>query len=332
MEKISNTKNVIRSLKATINKKMKMLAADAKDHLSLEDDAVEHAKAYRMLGWNWDQIDTILEDMEFEPELVKASIKRAQKYFEDTQKDGAFSMFVIGQLIKLNNGFVGKVLDKYPTKLQIKVFENNEDLMVSEAQIDLDASLKLKEAFVLRTTANELIKSAMEDSTLVVEPMIENVNHTLLAMSTSVLNKLTAAKKYIDEKKEAFKANKQVLSALGLEYYTLDDLVAKVTELKDSIVNSKEIKSYASIMTSITNVADVLDQFKNERDVLNVQSVKETASLYVDKVKNIIASVSKDVIPTLVTSTKELCAAAVENEKEQIKQKVSAVVDKINKK
>jgi hypothetical protein len=331
MEKISNSKNLLNSLGALVSKKIKVIAQDKKDHISLEDDAVEHAKAYRMLGWSWDQIDTILEDMEFEPEIVKCSIKSAQRYFEDTQKDGAFSMFVLGQLIKLTNGYVGKVLDKYPTKLQIKLFDSNEEILVSEAQIDLDASLKLKEAFVLRTTANELLRASDEE--LFADVKIEVAgSKTLCAMAGSVIKKIAAALAHINSMKESFKDNKVVLSSLGLEYYALVDLSNNMTPLKNILGMPSDVQNYASVMTTITAAADVLDQFTNERSILASHTIAgDDANTYADKTKKIVAAVDQTVIPNLVKVSTELLAAVDALAKEQTKQRVSAVVDKINK-
>jgi len=330
MEKISNSKNLLNSLGALVSKKIKVIAQEKKDHLSLEDDAVEHAKAYRMLGWSWDQIDTILEDMEFEPEIVKCSIKRAQRYFEDTQKDGAFSMFVLGQLIKLTNGYVGKVLDKYPTKLQIKLFDSNEEILVSEAQIDLDASLKLKEAFVLRTTANELLRAADEGVLAELEAEVVG-SKNLLAMAGSVVKKIAAAQKSIDDRKESFKDNKVVLSALGLEYYALADLRNNVTALKNVLSMVSDVQNYSSVMTAITDAADVLDQFKNERGVLATHTVVgDNANAYAEKTKTIIATIEQTVVPNIEKVATELLELVDTLAKEQTKQRVGAVVDKIN--
>lgn len=329
MEKISNKKALLTSLGELINKKIEVVA-QKKDHLSLEDDAVEHAKAYRMLGWSWDQIDTILEDMEFDPDIVKNGIKRAQKYFEETTKEGAFSMFVLGQLIKLKNGYVGKLIDKYPTKLQVKLFDGGDEIMIGEHQIDLDASLKLKEAFALRATANELLKVAKED--LLSLNSNEKEDGKIPTLLACIFNKITEAKKTIEGHKEPLKGNKQVLSALGLEHNSLSELEESLKILDGKIASFKDVPEFSKIFNTLASTAEVLDSFKQERSILASHTVStEQSGVYASKIKSIIATLSQDIIPEISKLSETLQSQLDELEKDKTAKKVSAVLKKVNR-
>lgn len=329
MEKICDKTNLLGSLGELINKKIQVLASEKKDHLSLEDDAVEHAKAYRMLGWNWDQIDTILEDMEFEPAIVKEALNRAQQYFEETLKDGPFSMFVLGQLIKLKNGFVGKLLDKYPSKLQVRV--SGDDLLISESQIDLDASLKLKEAFVLRTTANELLKTANADAAISLPEEKEDSNKPVLSMLSGLIGKIEASKKAILEAKEPFKNNKRVLSSLGLEFAVLEDLEEGLKELQTRAANVS-IPEFAKTMDILASVNMSLDSFKDERTVLASHTVEGAdAAAFAGRVKELITHISQDVVPNITQLSNDLFKLMEDLEKTATAKKVSAVLQHVNK-
>jgi hypothetical protein len=139
------------------------IIAATEDELSPTELATEHAKTYWMMGWNWEEISAILEDMEFEEKVINAAIKAAQKYAHETLNDGPFNIFKDGQLICLSNGTIGQLACKYKDAIDIRHLENDEILKVSFDQIDVDKSNALKEAHALRISAHNILKEAQEE-------------------------------------------------------------------------------------------------------------------------------------------------------------------------
>lgn len=321
MEKIHNSKSLIESLGKLIDKKIEVISADKNDKSSLEDDAVEHAKAYWMLGFSWDEIETVLEDLEFTPDVSKSAVKRAQNYAEETTKDGPFSVFISGQLIKLQNGLVGKLLNKFSNKIQLKMFDDSDELFATAAQIDMEASLKLKEAYVLRATANEILKSEKEYSGKELEDA--GVVSSLQCVSKNLLNKIASMQKDVVAVKDQLKGNKVVISALGLEYSALEDLKDNLSSFTASVKQSDA--EFSSIMPLYIKVADLLQSLKQTRSGLVDPMTKDQSLIYLDDIKKIVNNVDQ-AIPEINATQNTLVAAAKNKDREQTAQKVKATL------
>lgn len=317
MAKIYNKKALLKSLGELIDNKIETVAAEQKDKLSLEDDAVEHAKAYWMLAFSWDEIETVLEDLGFSSDISKDAVKRAQIYAEETTKDGPFSMFMTGQLIKLKNGLVGKLLNKFAKKLQLKMFNDFGEVLVTAAQIDMDASLKLKEAFILRATANEVLSSIKENSFELNDIIAVSPVH---CASKNLLTKIEDMQKHIVTAKEHFKTDKVVVSALGLEYAALDNLKDNLSNLQ-----SAQTEEYTTVMPIYTKVADLLNSFQQERDNLVDNISDEQAMQYLDLVKQIV-NIADQVIPEINAAQSAFDEAAKNKAKVQTEQNVKATL------
>lgn len=121
-------------------------------------DALEHAKAYWMMGWTWEEIASILEDMEFSPKTISNAVKKAQEYAEQVLEDGPFNIFREGQLVLLKNGSIGKITARYPDYLVLAL--GGEEVKIGSDKVALEETGKLVEAHSLRTSAHKLYREA----------------------------------------------------------------------------------------------------------------------------------------------------------------------------
>jgi preprotein translocase subunit YajC len=148
---------------AANNPKVKIVKPELpKDEPSSTEEATEHAKSYWMMGWAWDEIEVILEELEFSSGTISKAIKKTQEYAKEILKDGPFNIFKDGQKIVLKSGIVGKLEGRYADHLAVRL-DDGEQVKVTADNIDLENSEKLTEAFALRSSANKLYKQAQED-------------------------------------------------------------------------------------------------------------------------------------------------------------------------
>lgn len=129
------------------------------DKISTVDDATDHAKAYWMLGWTWEEIEAILEDMGFSESIASKAVNKAKEYAFECLKDGPFSIFKEGQLVLLKNGLTG-VLTHIRSKQASLACEDGSMLIIPASSINVEASQKLTEAYRLRQTAKKIFKEA----------------------------------------------------------------------------------------------------------------------------------------------------------------------------
>lgn len=153
-------KKLIRILASEIEEKKKPIRIIAQEQNTALDEATESAKAYWMMGWTWEEIETILEDSGFSPKAIDSAIKNAQKYAYECLKDGPFKTLKEGQLVKLKNGFVGKLINKYAEHISVKGKEDK--IEVASDKIDFETSAKLQKAHALRESAKKIMKEAQE--------------------------------------------------------------------------------------------------------------------------------------------------------------------------
>ena len=165
MRVLDTDKKLLRILASEIAEKKKPIRLVAQEQNTALDEATESAKAYWMMGWTWEEIDSILEDSGFPANAIASAIKKAQEYAYECLKDGPFNTLKEGQLIKLNNGMVGKLLNKYAEHISIS--EGNDKLEVSASNVDFETSTKLQKAYILRENAKKLMKEAQGDKIIV---------------------------------------------------------------------------------------------------------------------------------------------------------------------
>lgn len=153
-------KKLIRVLASEIKEKNKPIRIVAQEQNTALDEATESAKAYWMMGWTWEEIDSILEDSGFSAKAIASAIKAAQKYAYECLKDGPFKNLKEGQLVQLKNGFVGKLVNKYAEHISVKGKEDK--IEVDSANINFETSAKLQKAHALRESAKKIMRKAQE--------------------------------------------------------------------------------------------------------------------------------------------------------------------------
>jgi len=169
-----NLDALLKSLTAVADTAPMTVEADS-EKKDAQTSATDHAKAFWMMGWTWDEIDVTLQDMGFVESVVDKAINDTQKYSYEMLKDGPFSHYKEGQLVKLTgskditrlvarnvDGIVVEFAGKSPSR--VKVYAEH---------IDTEATEKLTKAFALRQEANDLLLTA-EPKDLVPQEKAEN--------------------------------------------------------------------------------------------------------------------------------------------------------------
>lgn len=126
----------------------------------IQDNAVEHAKTYWMMGWTWEEIAYVLEDMGFDNDDIDEAIELTQEYAHKVLNNGPFSELKEGQLIKLVNSNKARILSRH--KDFINCLIDNEQVSICAEHIDIEASKKLTNAYNLKVEAFELLRKAQE--------------------------------------------------------------------------------------------------------------------------------------------------------------------------
>ena len=123
------------------------------------DDALQKAEALWMSGYNWDEIEMRLLDMEFPEKVVTKAVTKTKEYAKEKLNDGPFSTpFVEGQKARLRNGSIVTIQALSPD--YITVSDGDETYSVKSRQLDKEASLELKEAYLMRLAAKQLLREA----------------------------------------------------------------------------------------------------------------------------------------------------------------------------
>ena len=124
------------------------------------DNALEHAKSYWMMGWTWEEIATVLSDMGYESNQIEEAIDVTQDYAYKVLNDGPFSTLKEGQLIKLKNDNVVRILSMH--KDFVNCDYDNAHICICAGHINFEASKKLTSAFLLKVDAVDLLRKAQE--------------------------------------------------------------------------------------------------------------------------------------------------------------------------
>jgi hypothetical protein len=141
-------------------KKHVIIAEEKRD---TKDEAIDCAKMYWMMGWTWEEIETILEDSEYPSKIVSEALKEAKEYAKEILNKGPFATLKAGQLVKLESGSYGVLEGLYQDHVNVNI------LGLGKTKIPLDslnkvACEKLTEAYNLRIQASNLISSLDKES------------------------------------------------------------------------------------------------------------------------------------------------------------------------
>jgi hypothetical protein len=128
-----------------------------KNASDLSDEATQSAITYWMMGWTWDEIETVLADSEYTDKIISTALKNAKEYAKEVLNSGPFGIFEAGQGVKLVNGSLGVLQEKRADHLDVHIYGYG-TVQVDEAHIDIEATKELSKAFALRTQAASEIK------------------------------------------------------------------------------------------------------------------------------------------------------------------------------
>ena len=126
---------------------------------STVEEAFEHAQAYWMMGWTWEEIEALLEDMGFNDKTIDSAVKKAQEYAYEVLKDGPFNLFKDAQYVALKNGKVGRLQSVNENHINI-LMDDGDALIAGKGVIDFDKTKKLSSVQSLRLAADKIFKEA----------------------------------------------------------------------------------------------------------------------------------------------------------------------------
>jgi len=130
----------------------------------INDEAKQSAISYWMMGWSWDEIETVLEDSEYKSNVITHAIKETKEYARKLLNEGPFAMMTAGQGVKLASGDIGVIEDIHADHLVINVGGSVGIARVGAAHVDIDATKQLSQAFELRSNAEKMLSTLDDDS------------------------------------------------------------------------------------------------------------------------------------------------------------------------
>jgi hypothetical protein len=156
-----NFDSLLKSLSKVANSEPITVEADS-EKKDLQDKATELAKSYWMIGWTWDEIDVTLQDMGYEEAVVGKAVNATQEHSYNMLKDGPFSTYKEGQLVKLTGSKeVTRLVARNTDSLVVEFNDQSHSrVKVYAEHIDASATAKLTKAFELRQEANALTLTA----------------------------------------------------------------------------------------------------------------------------------------------------------------------------
>jgi len=157
------SKNLATGLQKTANKVPVVIVAEA----DTKDAAKQSAIAYWTMGWNWDEIETVLEDSEYPKSAISYALTEAKNYAREILNSGPFSTVRSGNLVCLKNGYVGEFQKSDGDGMHVRItgavgvtgHAPSMEVVVSADDLDMDKSNKLAAAYELEKRAINLISS-----------------------------------------------------------------------------------------------------------------------------------------------------------------------------
>jgi len=134
----------------------------AQDAVNLKDEAKQSAEAYWMMGWTWDEIESVLEDSEYPKNAITYALKETKEYARKVLTEGPFSVLKLGQVVRLLNGSVGVLSECFSDHIMVHV-DGIGLTKISSDQLDVRATAKLREAYFLRVQAATMLYKLSTD-------------------------------------------------------------------------------------------------------------------------------------------------------------------------
>jgi len=162
----------------------------AQEAIDLKDEAKQSAQAYWMMGWTWDEIESVLDDSEYPKNVVTYAMKETKEYARKILNEGPFAVLNSGQSVKLANGSVGILEEKYADYITLDIKDVG-NVNVAADQLDIVATERLREAHAFRVKSADMMYKlsidqldhiSVEQQTL--DPVLESVDNALSTMAS----------------------------------------------------------------------------------------------------------------------------------------------------
>jgi hypothetical protein len=128
------------------------------------DDAVQRAEALWMSGYTWEEIETRLVNMEFSEGTARKAVEKTKEYAKEKLNTGPFATpLVEEQTARLKSGKIVRLCSISPHNATVR--EDGEEYIIETNQIDVKASLQLKEAYLMRSMARRMVMDAQKKYT-----------------------------------------------------------------------------------------------------------------------------------------------------------------------
>lgn len=130
-----------------------------------KDDAKQSAIAYWTMGWNWDEIETVLEDSEYPKSAISYALTEAKNYAREILNSGPFATVRAGNLVCLQNGYVGEFTKADSEGMHMRIVGHTDvtahapsvEIIVAADDLDVEKSKELATAYELEQRAMKLI-------------------------------------------------------------------------------------------------------------------------------------------------------------------------------
>jgi hypothetical protein len=162
----------------------------AQEAVDLKDEATQSAQSYWMMGWTWDEIESVLEDSEYPKNVITHAIKKTKEYAKKILTEGPFSVLKMGQDVKLVGGEIGRLAEKFADHIMVSI-DGIGNVKVSADALDLVATEKLREAYSLRIKAANMLYKLSTDQlehvsieSQTVDPVLESIDNALSTMAS----------------------------------------------------------------------------------------------------------------------------------------------------
>ena len=222
------------------------------EHLDLTEEVTQRAIAYWTLGWNWQEIEAALTEADYQDKDVAKALEAAKKHASDILKNGPFSTLEAGQMVRLNSGEVGTVLDQRADSVITKL---QEETLVPHPLIDVNATKKLTAAFALRREASKLLSEVEVAPVLPESPTTSTDAYTEIKASLDAhaydpaVNHVCASLRSFDDSalpEHLQKMGKQLVASTVDHMATLSNLRSIVDALRLGATNTAALEQVLS--------------------------------------------------------------------------------------
>jgi len=174
----------------------------AQEATDLKDEATQSAQSYWLMGWTWDEIESVLEDSEYPANVVTYAMKETKEYAKKILSEGPFAVLSVGQEIKLTNGSIGLLVEKRPDYIMVDLPEIG-IAHIATGQLDIVATEHLREAHALRVRAATMLYKLSTDQLAHISVENQAIDPVLKVVDTALSTMASVQQSFDEVKREA---------------------------------------------------------------------------------------------------------------------------------